>query len=289
MNPILTTKDDQRPFMRLDLDQSTASITRDLFLSAEEAFSQGIEHVVEFDPGYKLNEDECFEIHDFPIHQDLIGLCRQPLSADRVTASDFENIPINGIVGYDFSDGHQKLYFQNFDSRRVLIPGRRFAVFSVPDSSTFTQLNSPILLLDANISATWNNGVLRFKSFHLAKQLFDLSTYFTEATDEQISQFVSHASLQCANIDRFIRVCNTWSRTKIALILRGGILEHATGDIIREAAATVQYEIPMDGDRIVLPEDKSELRALLQFLDEDIYPGPISRRRLLSSGKRQLE
>ncbi|NTW84407.1 MAG: DUF4868 domain-containing protein [Chlorobiaceae bacterium] len=288
MNPILITKDDHSPFLRLDLDQSAASVTRNLFMSAVEAFSQGIENVVEFDPGYKLNDDECFEIHDFTIHQDLIGYCRQPLSASRVTASDFEHLPINGIVGYDFSEGQQKLYFQNFDSRRVLIPGRRFAVFSVPDTSTFRQLNSPVLLLDANITATWNNGVLRFKSFHLAKQLFDLSAYFTEATDEQISQFVSHASLQCANTERFIRVCNTWSRTKIALILRGGILDHATGDIIRDAAAAVQYEIPMDGDRIILPEEKGELRALLQFLDEDVYLGPISQRKLLSSSKRPL-
>jgi hypothetical protein len=288
MNPILITKDDQRPFMRLDLDQSAASVTRALFMSAVEKFSRGVEHVVEFDPGYKLSDDECFEINDFPIHQDLIGYCRQPLSADRVTASDFEHLPINGIVGYDFSEGQQKLYFQNFDSRRVLIPGRRFAVFPMADASTFRQLDSPVLLLDANITATWNNGVLRFKSFHLAKQLFDLSEYFTEATDEQISQFVAHISLQCANTERFIRVCNTWSRTKIALILRGGVLDHTTGDIIREAAAAVQYEIPMEGDRIVLPEEKGELRALLQFLDEDIYLGPISQRKLLSSSKRPL-
>lgn len=289
MNPILLTKDEESPFLRLDLDQSTASGARDLFLSAADSFERGIEQVVEFDPSYKLHGDECFEIHDFPISEDLIGFCRQPLSAERVDSADFAELPINGIVGYDFSAGQRKLYFQNFDSRRVLIPGRRFAILPMADASTFKQLTKPVLLLDANITAVWDNGVLRFKSFHLAKQLFDLSAYFTEATDEQIGTFVAHARIKCSNSSKFIGACNTWSRTKIALILRGGILDHATGDMIRDAAASVEYEVQMEGDRIVLPEEKGGLRSLLQFLDEDIYRGPISQRRLLSSGKRQLE
>jgi hypothetical protein len=271
------------------LEQSAAAGARDVFLNAAESFSRGIEQVVEFDPGYKLQDDECFEIQNFPITEDLIDACRQPLSAERVRASDFADLSINGIVGYDFSAGQRKLYFQNFDSRRILIPGRRFAIVPIADASTFRELTKPVLLLDANITAVWDSGVLKFKSFHQAKQLFDLSAYFTEATDEQIAQFVSHSSLKCADSARFLGTCNTWSRTKIALILRGGILDHTTGDMIRDAAAAVEYEVQMDGDRILLPADKGELRSLLQFLDEDIYRGPLSQRRLLSSGKRQLD
>ena len=289
MNPILLAKAEERPFLRLDLDQATASGAREMFLAAADSFMSGIEHSVEFDPGYRLHEDECFEIHDFSISEDLLGICRQPLSAERLEAAHFAELPINGVVGYDFSDGQQRLYFQNFDSRRVLVPGRRFAIHPMADASTFSQLTRPVLILDSNISAIWADGVLKFKSFHLAKQLFDLSACFTEATDEQIAQFVDHSRLQCPDFARFLRVCNTWSRTKIALILRGGILDYATGDMIRDAAASVEYEVQMNGDRIVLPEEKGALRALLQFLDEDIYRGPISQRRLLSSGKRQLE
>ena len=289
MNPILLTKDEERPFLRLDLDQAAALEAGEMFLAGAEAFVRGVEQVVTFDPGYKLHDDECFEIHDFPINDDLIGFCRQPLAAERVEAADFASLPINGIVGYDFSAGQRKLIFQNFDSRRVLIPGRRFALLPMADASTFRQLTRPVLLLDANITAVWDNGVLKFKSFHLAKQLFDLSAYFTEATDEQIAQLTSHSRLCCADSVRFTNACTTWSRTKIALILRGGILDRTTGDIIRDAAAAVEYPVQMDGDRVVLPEEKGELRALLQFLDEDIYRGPISQRKLLSSGKRAFE
>ena len=289
MNPILLTKDEERPFLRLDLDQPTASGARNLFSNAANTFCDGIEEVVQFDPGYKLNQDECFEINDFLISDDLIQSCRQPLSTERLESSDFANIPINGIVGYDFSNGRNKLYFQNFDSRRVLIPGRRFAVWPIADASTFKQLTTPVLLLDASITAIWDNGTLRFKSFHLVKQLFDFSQYFLEATSEQLSQFAAHNRFRCTDPARFAGACNTWSRIKIAIILRSGILDRATGDIFREAAATVEYNIQIDDDdRIILPEDKSSLRYLLQFLDEDIYRGPISQRKLLSSGKRHL-
>lgn len=289
MNPILLSKDEESPFLRLDLDQSAASGFRDMFIAAEDVFNRGIEQFLEFDPGYKLHDDECFEIHDFPMPEELLGVCRQPLSAERVEASAFAELSINGVVGYDFSDDQRKLYFQNFDSRRILVPGKRFALLPIADASTFSQLTKPVLVFGTTITAVWNNGVLRFKSFHLAKQLFDLSAYFTAATDEQIDQFVGHERLRCSGSAKFVRICNTWSRIKIALILRGGILDHATGDIIREAAAAVEYEVQMDGNQIVLPEEKRELRALLQFLDEDIYRGPISQRRLLSSGKRQLD
>jgi len=288
MNPILLTKDEESPLLRLDLNQAAGAQARDLFLQAETAFRRGIEEVVSFDPGYKLNDDECFEIADFPIDEDLLSACRQPLSAERVEAADFSDLPIHGVVGYDFSRGQQKLFFQNFDSRKILIPGQRFAFWRVDDASTFQQLDKPVLLLDTKVSAIWENGVLRFKSFHLAKQLFDLSAYFTEASDEQIGTFIAHSRLKCDNAENFIRSCNTWSRTKIALILRGGVLTGSTGDTIREAAAEVEYELEMDGDRVVLPTDKKKLRELLQFLDEDIYRGHLSQRRLLSSGKRLL-
>jgi hypothetical protein len=288
MNPILLIKGDDSPFRRLDLNQEAGMAAREMFLQAADSFARGLEESIPFDPGYKLYDDECFEIRDFPIDEDLISFCRQPISADRVGAADFGQLPIHGIVGYDFSDGQRRLFFQNFDSRRVLVPGRRFAVCSVADTSTFEQLSRPVVLLDSNITAIWDNGLLKFKSFHLAKQLFDLSAYFTEATDEQVTRFASHERLRCADSARFVGACNSWSRTKIAMIMRGGVLDDATGEAIREAATKVDYSVQMDGDRIVLPTEKRELRSLLQFLDEDIYRGPISQRRLLSSGKRQL-
>ena len=290
MNPILIAKDNKETrYLRLDLNQKTAERAREIFLEAAHSFGQNIEEVIPFDPGYKLEDDECFEIQDFQISEDLINCCKQPISADRLDSTHFDTLPINAVVGYDVNNETIKLYFQNFDSRRVLVPGRRFAVWPISDASTFAELTAPVLLLDANITAVWEAGTLRFKSFHLAKQIFDLSSYFVAATDEQVAQFSAHHRFRCSDLDRLLKTCNAWSRTKISLILRSGILDHSTGESLRDAASSVQFELDIDDkDRIVLPKDKRQLRSLLQFLDEDVYRGPISQRILLSSGKRQI-
>lgn len=288
MNPILMVRTDQgRRYMRLDLEPNAAKEVAETFRSAAAEFAEGTEEYIEFTPGYKALDHECFEIREFALDEELITACRQPLSVERVDASSFADLSVFGLAGYDFSSGQQKIYFQNFDSRRVLVPGNRFAVMRMADSSTFERLSKPVILLDAKVAAVWDSGFLRFKSFHLAKQLFDLSSYFAEASDEQVKDFSGHGSLHCRSRENFLRACSSWSRTKIALILRGGILDRATVQEIEAAAGRLSFGLTVESGRIVLPEDKREIRELLQFLDEDIYNGPLSQRNFISSGKRE--
>ncbi len=289
MNPILLIDREEDPFLRLDLNSPARSDASNMFHQAAAFFERKYEYCIEFDPGYRLEDDECFEIRHFPIPEELVTFCSNPVSAPRVNAADFSNLRICGIVGYDFSNNQRRIYFQNSDSRRILTPGRRGAVFSLADTSTFRPLDHPVLLLDASITAIWDDEVLWFRSFHLVKRLLDLSSYFTEATNEQIGQFTSHSLIHCDDSEAFLEACNTWSRKKIALILQSEVLNNVTSDAIQNAASEVDYAVSIHEDRIVLPTEKRELRKLLQFLDEDLYRGPISQRRLLSSGKRELE
>ncbi len=288
MNPFLLIDSEDTPILRLDLTQAVGNGARELFLKAAQEFEKGIDDTITFDPGYQLQEGECFEIKDFLISDALKAVCKQPLSADRLDKDQLGHLPIKSIVGYDFSDRKERIFFQNFDSRRVLIPGKGFAVFATADSSTFKELEAPVVLLDAHLAAIWDKGTLKFKSFHNAKKIFDLTSYFTEATDEQIGEFVAHNFIVCEDKEKLIKNSTAWSRKKIALILHGKVLDSMTAKSVKEAAKLVEYEVPMSGNKIALPTDKRELKALLQFLDEDLYLGPISQRRLLSSGKREL-
>ena len=289
MNPLLLTSDPDpdHQILRMDLAPETSIAVDGLFSNAVNVFEQDVEEYVEFDAGYQLTEGECFQIPDFTIADELIQASRQPLAADRLDQAELPFLSIKAVVGYDFSGSNRRLFFQNFDARRVIIPGRRFAVFGTADASTFRELDRPVVLLDAPLAAIWDDGILKFKSFHLAKQIFDLSVYFTEATTPQLTEFAAHPRVSCDDTSQFIAACNPWSRKKVALILRDGILDFPVNEI-RRGARAVSYRLALDGDRIILPTAKRELRALLQFLDEDLYRGPISRRRLLSSGHRVL-
>lgn len=288
MNPLLLTSDPDHQILRMDLAPETSAGVDGLFENAVAVFERDVDEYVDFDAGYQLSEDECFQIENFEMSPDLLEVARQPLTAERLNQADLPFLSIKAIVGYDFSANNRRLFFQTFDSRRVLIPGRRFAVWSAADASTFRELDRPVVLLEAPLAAVWDDGVLKFKSFNLARQIFDLSEYFTEATTPQLSTFATHRRVSCDDTAHFIAACNTWSRKKVALILRDGILDFPVRDI-RRGARAVSYRIAMDGDRIILPVTKPELRALLQFLDEDLYRGPISKRRLLSSGHRVYE
>jgi hypothetical protein len=274
--------------MRMDLMRSVGDSARELFLNAAKDFEKDIEDTINFDPGYQLQEGECFIIEGFAIPDDLKSACAQPVSAERLNKDHLGDLPIKSIVGYDFNEGKERIFFQNFDSRRVLVPGKGLNIFAIADASTFKELDTPVVLLDAHLSAIWDKGTLKFKNFNNAKKIFDLTSYFTEATDEQIEDFVAHSFIACESKDKLMKICTAWSRKKIALILRGKVLDKMTAESARAAAKAVNYEVPMDGDKIKLPTDKKELKELLQFLDEDVYIGPISHRKLLSSGKREV-
>jgi hypothetical protein len=288
MNPLLFIDSEDTPVMRMDLVQSVGNSARELFLNAAKDFEKDIEDTITFDPGYQLQEGECFVIKDFAIPDDLKSACKQPVSAERLDKDQLGDLTIKSIVGYDFSGGKERIFFQNFDSRRVLVPGKGLNLFATADASTFKELDAPVVLLDAHLAAIWDKGTLKFKNFNNAKKIFDLTSYFTEATDEQIEEFVAHSFISSEGKDKLLKACTAWSRKKIALILRGKVLDSMTAKSVRDAAKVVDYEVPMDGNKIKLPTDKKELKALLQFLDEDLYIGPISHRKLLSSGKREV-
>lgn len=286
MNPILWISSDEQPVLRLDLEQRVGDSAFELFQDAANKFMDDFDHVIEFDPGYRVQEGECFEIKDFPIDHALLSACKQPLTTERAGADSFYQLPVKAVVGYDISGKNESLFFQNFDRRKIIVPGRRFAIWNMADSSTFRELDRPVLLLDSTISALWHNGTLRFRSFHQAKQMFDLTDWFEEASDKQLLGFAKHKMLLCTDSNQFLASNNYWTRKKIAMILRDGILDNVTPNELKKVAKAVAYEIEMDGDRMVIPEDTSAMRALLQFLDEDVYRGPFSGRRLIAGGKR---
>ena len=165
MNPFLLTDSEQKPILRMDLAQPVGNSARDLFINAAREFEDDIEESLSFDPGYQIQDGECFEIRDFPISEDLKAVCKQPVTAARLNKDELADLPIKSIVGYDFSGSKERIFFQNCDSRRILIPGKGFPLFSTADSSTFRQLDTPVVLLDAHLAAIWDKGTLRFKNF----------------------------------------------------------------------------------------------------------------------------
>lgn len=286
MNPVLSTTSDPR-YRRLDLNPNVEASVEKLFDDAAVNFLEGVTKFIPFDPGYAVKDGECFEINDYKVDDELLQACKQPLTSDRITPPDVLSLQIKAIVGYQINGTSNSLFFQNFNGSKVVTPGKRFALFSVADTSTFEELKRPVVLLDSNINAIWIDGRLLFKSFHMAKQMLDLSNYFEAATDKQLDDFAGHKLIECDDVGKFKADNNYWTRKKVAMILASGYIDKVTPKEMRDIASAVQFNLTMKKGKIVIPADTNEMRDLLHFLDEDFSVGYFSKRLLLSNSKRE--
>lgn len=286
MNPILWTKKADPTFLRLDLDPKAEEAIEELFDKAAEVFLESVEQLIPFDAGYTVKEGECFEIDNFKMDEGLLAACDQPLTAERVQAKNVGALELKAVVGYKRDGKSQTLLLQNFDGRRVLVPGRRFAITAMADSSTFQALKRPVVVLDARISAIWMDGKLLFKSFHLAKQMVDLTEHFQAASDKQLESFAKHKLIECGDVAKFVDANNFWTRKKVAMILASGYLDKVPAKEMKGIASNVQYDLVMKNGKIIMPEEPKLMQELLHFLDEELYVGYFSKKPFLTNSKR---
>ena len=288
MNPFVFTNEEPMRILRMPIEQQSASDVRALFLDLSKDFFKGISEYIDFDPGYKLNDDECFQIKDFPVPDELLTIGSAPMTADDLVEEDLvgkSGPGIKAIIGYDFSGGKRELMFQAFDAKRVFKPGRGIFRFS---QGVFKELKSPVVSIEQKLAGVWKDGTFYFTKLGTVRRIFDFEVYEIEATEEQMLEFASHSMIKCKDSASLSKTASRWSRGKIARILKNQVLDKSTLAHLKSAAAAVNFDIPIKGKKIDLPEGGIELKRLLQFLDDDMYRGPVSDRQFLSSGKREL-
>ena len=288
MNPFAFTTEHPMRILRMPIEQQAAAEVRELFLDLTKDFFHGITEFIDFDPGYLLLDGECFKIHDFPVPDELLLLCAAPHTAENLTLADLTHQSgpvVKAIVGYDFSGGRKELMFQTFDSKRLFSPGRGYFNFA---QGVFHELKSPVVSIEQKLAGVWRDGPFFFKKLGSARRIFDFGVYEMQATEQQMSDFASHSKITCADSAAFAQSASRWSRGKIARILSNKVLDSWTLLHLQSAANVVEFELPVSGNKIELPTGGVELKRLLQFLDDDMYRGPVSDRQFLSSGKREL-
>ncbi len=288
MNPFVFTHEDPVRILRMPVEQQSAADVRAMFLDLSKDFFKGITEYVDFDPGYKLNEDECFQIREFSVPDELLAVVAAPMTADDMVESDLVGNTgprIKAIIGYDLSGGKKELMFQAFDAKRVFSPGRGIFRFS---QGVFKELKSPVVSIEQKLAGVWRDGTFYFTKLGTVRRIFDFEVYELQATEEQMTEFASHAMIKCKDAAALSKTASRWSRGKIARILKNQVLDTSTLAHLKSAAEAVNFDIPIKGKRIELPEGGVQLKRLLQFLDDDMYRGPVSDRQFLSSGKREL-
>lgn len=286
LNLFALVRDPSARVQRFVLDSAVqAELTT--YLEEQEKYFNSASAEISFDGKYKPDFGEVLVIDSFDDIDGLAAAIAAPMGVPEVDPSpDFFDQVSSLFSGRVEANGSTTVLLQNFDRRRVLSTSG-LSIFH--SANVFKRIEGVGLTVDWKLAAVLNGNVLKFNSFHNARQIFDLSDYYIEATDADIKTFVA---MDTVVVDEAVLVdmADTWIRRKIALVQQSQILTKVPMVEIQAAAAGFGILLKLTSvngkDQLEFPETKAELKTLLRFLDEDYYESPLSKTHFISNSKR---
>lgn len=252
----------------------------------EQKFDEAQEEI-EFDGKYKPEPDEILCINGYDDIDGLESAIRAPLGVEPVNPDEDFFLEIKALfTGYETEAGTIKILLQNFD-RRKIISTNGLSIFHA--NNVYKKIEGIGITVDHKLTATLEAGKLKFYSFHTTRQMFDLSEYYKVATDDDVFEFLQVDQIQSVDSHGFLGMADSWVRRKISLIQQSGILQNVP--LHEMKAAAIDFNIPFetvnegDSEVIGIPDNKSDLKKLLRFLDEDYYKSPLSKTNFVTNSK----
>lgn len=240
---------------------------------------------IHFDGKYHPEENELLYVDSF---EDINGLLE---SSNNVRSlPDFEPSISNLLltkalfVEHINVQGEKIILIQRFEKRRIISTDGFSIIYG---GDCYKKIDGNGISLDSKLTAIMVGSKLYFKSFHMIRQIFDMSAYFAEATNADIDGFANSNMLSIPDISQFKDQADTWIRRKVSLITQSGILQNADIDNLDAVAKEFKIQLNIVGGKIIMPVDKRNIKVLLRFLDDDYYESPISKKQFISNSKRE--
>lgn len=270
---------------RVQLNNDVQAQVIGLFAEQEVLFRDGVVEEIAFNGTWKPDDDEVLTI---PIPADTQALVEaiegDPLALPVIQTGSFSDEGIKALFTGGANGGATKVLVQRFTAQQLL--ERRFSLLG--DGNTFRRLTEPAFALDTSLMCIIEGGHLKFKSQHKLRTLVNMVDIYRAATEPEVRQFAAHAALAIADVDAFVAVTNQTSRKLIAAIASAGTLDEYNIPQIQAAAAATDLDVAVENDRIVMPTEHREIKALLQFLDESRYSGPLSGQAYVTNSRRTV-
>lgn len=260
-----------------------------LFAQQEQTFFNGVSDVVEFDGDLKPDSHHLLYIDDFPEQEAVAAaITSNASSIETLTLERFGEANIKAIfTGYE-ADGVVKVLVQKFDSRQLLSNNKLSMML---DNNTFSKVVNPVFTLGNSLACVIEGNRLKFKSFHNAKCIFTLKSFFQAATNEDIDAFFAEDSkLSIGDIENFKDdVADQETRKLIHSIHTKRDLNQYTTAQIQERASQEGLTLSIDDDKIVVPDDKRQMKLMLHFLNDGLYKASLSGTQYISNSKQPVQ
>ena len=248
----------------------------------------GITAEIAFTGDWKPDPDEMLILANLPDSQALLAaasqnaIALQPLNAAQFLAES--------VVGLFMSVGagpNQRLLIQNFGPQQLMAGPGKFSLLH--DGNVFRKITEPAFSIGNNLAATINFALeLRFKSYATIRRILDVSPVFRAATDIELGAFCAHASLRIANTPAFIAEADEIMRKQVLAISKSNVLGSYTVNELLQQAQAIGFPLSVQAGRIELPQDRKSAKAVLSFLLNKVYLGPIDQQLFITNSNRRL-
>ena len=95
-----------------------------------------------------------------------------------------------------------------------------------------------------------------------------------------------HASLQVEDIAVFKEIADQPIRKLIHSIQKAEVLDKHTALKIQRIAKKLKIAVSLQDGKIVVPDNKADIKILLRFLDDGIFEASLSKKRYQTNSKR---
>ncbi len=290
-NLFVILDDEQTPIRRIPLTEAFRQELGEFFALQQQDFTTDKQEI-EFAGSYNVGIGEVFTIENYPISNVITTALANPLNNPILDLTE-ETHRIKALFTGCWSAQEQRVSFQVFDAGKLLSKGWTL----IGTGDTYKKLEEPGLVLQGKLTAHYQDGTLLFVSYHNTKRFLDLSDYYKEATNADLDDFASSDLFEFENKDLFKEDADSIIRKKVALLQKNKVLDDISVNDIQTVATNFNQELPeeyhitinvSENGKLIIPEDKKQLKELLRFLDEDYVTAPLTKRKCLTNSKKYL-
>ncbi|MBK8518753.1 MAG: DUF4868 domain-containing protein [Saprospiraceae bacterium] len=277
----LLKHNEQTSLQRIPVRENIQNEINQMFINQAATFIAGKERIA-YQGGYKADPEEIFEIAQYEFNVDFLNDLQNPLNLEIFNINEFEG---NIIAIIASSTGNQPFIgFQYFDSRKIL--NKKYALWYTDE--LYGKIEDKGLTLSSKLDILYSGNSLFFSSFTLASRILNLSNFMEEATEEDVDNFMANPSFEFEDTVGVRDDLNSTTKKQLRLLVQSGVLNDLSVVDIHEKSQFMEIDLETNdnGNRIIIPRNKSLVQDLIRLLNEDYSRGIFTNNRYLSNSKR---
>lgn len=262
---------------KIDLLQSITESIRDVFVNASLNLLDDDTTEILFDGNFAVQDEEVLYV-ELELPANVIEASTNPIG---LSVLDINMDHIKTLFWFE----NDIYYFQNFDNRKLL--QNRNIIFW--DKTSYNKFTDNALIVENHINGLFKDNKFYFNNFVNANKIFSLSSYYQEASDIEITEFVKNDKIS-VDLDWLLKNSNSLLRKQITLLEKSGVLKKVNTKSVKTSANKfkLKIELTVEG-KLILPENKKDCKNVLAFLNEQYYFGVITKNRFITNSKRNAE